>query len=202
MKYLRAVFIGFLIWCLAFLILGAVSFVVNSLIYPAFLRWFPRLVPEYNFVNEREDYERFYLVLSVISVSISIFILSYVSIRLENERMEYMITKTEGKYALGEGMLIYFPRYIYPDILAALVIPLPLLLLDIFALPFLDFLPEGLQSLINMPFEPTRIICEAFGIPLGYLFMAALFFAARILSGIRAIDIWRVLWLSDIQYVG
>ena len=202
MKYLRAVSIGFLIWCLAFLILGAVSFVINSLIYPAFLQWFPRIVPEYNFVNERENYERFYLALSVISVVISIFILSYASIRLDNERMEYMITKTEGKYTLGEGISIYFPRYLRSDIAASLVIPLPLMVTDIFVLPFLDFLPEGLLSLIYMPFEPTRIICEAFGLVFGYLFMAVLFFVSRMLSGIRALDIWRVLWLSDIQYVG
>lgn len=202
MKYLRAVFIGILMWCLAFVILGAVSFVINSLLYPAFLQWFPRLVPEYNFVNEREDYERFYLALSVIAVAVSIFILSYASVRLDNERMEYMITKTEGKYTLGEGVSIYFTRYFYPDVLAAAVIPLPLLLIDIFALPFLGFLPEGLLSLINMPFEPTRIVCEAFGIVFGYLFMAVLFFLSRLLAGLRALDIWRVLWLSDIQYVG
>jgi hypothetical protein len=72
MRYLKTAVLGFAIWCFGFLLVPLVSFFITSIVYPAFLEWFPDSVPEYNFVNEREKYEQFYLMLDVISVSISI----------------------------------------------------------------------------------------------------------------------------------
>ena len=152
MKYLKAFALGLCIWCFSFMLFGLIDFAVKALIYPALVEWFPRLVPEYNFVNEREDYDRLYATMSVISSLILICVASHVTMRLDNERMEYMITETEGLYTISEGAGIYYSRYIRADIIASLLIPLPLMILDAL-LPLFEFLPEGVLSLIQIPWS-------------------------------------------------
>ena len=201
MRYLKAFLFGLGIWCVSFAAFGLIDFAVKSLIYPALVEWFPKIVPEYNFVNEREDYDRLYATMSVISSLILIFLSSHVTMRLDNERMEYMITETEGLYTLSDGAKIYYSRYFRADICAALLIPLPLMIFDGF-LPLFSFLPEGVLSLIQLPLEPTRALTLTLGVVPAYLLMAVAFCTARLLSGLRCIDFWRALWLSDIEYLG
>jgi hypothetical protein len=201
MRYLKAFLFGLGIWCISFAIFGFIDFAVKSLIYPALTEWFPRIVPEYNFVNEREDYDRLYATMSVISALILICISSHVTMRLDNERMEYMITETEGLYTLGDGARIYYSRYLKADTCAAMLIPLPLMIFEAF-LPLFGFLPEGALSLIQIPLEPTRAFTSTLGVIPAYLVMAVTFCAARLASGLRCIDLWRALWLSDIEYLG
>ncbi len=202
MKYVRACFLGLGVWAISFPLFMAISFAVNSLLYPALLEWFPGFLPQYNFVNERESYERFFAFLDLLSGILAIFVSSYITIRLDNERMEYMITKTQGMYTIKEGASIYFSEYVRADLAAALAIPLPLLLVDVFIFPQLAFLPDGVLSIIEMLFSPTRAFTDFLGIILSYFVMAAMMFFARCLSAYRAIDVWRVIWLSDIEYVG
>ena len=201
MRYLKAFLFGLGIWCVSFAAFGLIDFAVKSLIYPALVEWFPRIVPEYNFVNEREDYDRLYATMSVISALILICISSHVTMRMDNERMEYMITETEGLYTLSDGAKIYYSRYLWIDVYAALLIPLPLMVFDAF-LPIFSFLPEGALSLIQIPLEPTRALVDNLGAVFAYLVMAVTFCVARLLSGLRCIDFWRALWLSDIEYLG
>ena len=185
------------------MIFGFIGFAVNSLIYPALLEWFPKLIPEYNFVNEREDYDRLAAALTLICGVIYIFVSSHISLRLDNERMEYMISSTDGLYTISEGARIYYSRYLYADIFAALLIPLPMLLLDIFAMPqLIGLLPDGVISLMSMPFEPTRAFSAFLGIVPAYVFMSVCFLVSRLASGLRCIDVWRAVWLSDIEFVG
>ena len=183
------------------MLFGFIRFAVESLVYPALLEWFPQIIPEYNFVNERDDYERLAAALKVISAMILLFVVSHITLRLDNERMEYMITETEGLYTLGDGARIYYSRYLKADACAALLIPLPLMIFEAF-LPLFGFLPEGALSLIQIPLEPTRAFTSTLGVIPAYLVMVVTFCAARLASGLRCIDLWRALWLSDIEYLG
>ena len=201
MKYLKAFLLGLCIWCVSFMLFGLIDFAVKALIYPALAEWFPRIVPEYNFVNEREDYDRLYATMSVISALILICISSHVTMRLDNERMEYMITKTEGLYTLSEGLNIYYSKYFRADVVAACLIPLPLMIFDAL-LPLFAFLPEGVVSLMQIPLEPTRAFTGTLGVIPAYLIMSFTFVVSRLVSGIRCIDLWRALWLSDIEFLG
>ena len=202
MKYVRACFLGLGVWFISFPVFMAISFAVNSLLYPALLEWFPGFLPQYNFVNERESYERFFAFLGLLSGILAIFVSSYITIRLDNGRMEYMITKTQGMYTIKEGASIYFSEFARADLIAALVIPLPILFVDLFIVPQLTFLPDGVLSIIEMPFSPTRAFTDFLGIIPSYLVMSAMMLSSRCLCAIRALDVWRVIWLSDIQYIG
>ena len=202
MKYVRSCFLGLGVWVISFPLFIAIAFLVNSLIYPALLEWFPRVVPQYNFVNERENYEQFFAFLGMISGIATVFVSSYITIRLDNKRMEYMITKTDGMYTIREGAEVYFSEYFRADLIIALIIPLPLLFLDAFLLPQLSFLPDGVFSIIETLFSPTRAFTDFLGMIPSYLVMSVMMLSSRCLCALRAIDVWRVLWLSDIQYVG
>ena len=127
MKNIKSIAFGFGIWLVSFPIFLLLSFFIGSILYPAFLEWFPDLVPKYNFVTERENYELLHTVLEFISAIITVFISSHLAVRFDNDRMERMITLTEGLYTLKDGAKIYYPAYIKCDVMAAVLIPLPLL---------------------------------------------------------------------------
>ena len=116
--------------------------------------------------------------------------------------MEYMISKTDGMYTMRDGLKLYLKRNLLDDLVASAVVPLPFVYIGWRLIPQLVFLPESVVSLLNIPLEPTGIMVSAFGAVGAYAVIAAAFLVFRIVSGIRAIDVWRVVWLSDIQYVG
>ncbi len=202
MRIFKSLCFSELIWFCSFFGFFFISFSVNSLIYPAFLEWFPNIVPEYNFVTEREEYLALYITLILISGIVTVICAGYISVRFDNERMEHMITKTEGMYTLSEGAAIYYPRYFKDDVIISLILPLPLLLADLFLMPMLSFLPDGVISLLGNLFLPTRAFTDAMPAILAYTVMAVAFLLSRVLSGLRAIDAFRGIWLSDIDYVG
>ncbi len=202
MRILKSFWFAELIWVVAFPVFMLVSFSVNSLIYPAFLEWFPDIIPNYNFVTEHEEYIGLYTTLSFISGIIVLFSIAYISVRFDNERMEYMITETEGMYTLRDGAMIYYPRYFKDDVIISLILPLPLVLLDVFLMPAISFLPDGILSLIENIFLTTRAFTDSMDLIFAYFVMSAVCFISRIISGIRAIDVFRASWLSDIEYVG
>ncbi len=202
MRYLKAIGLGFTVWVVSFPVFLLVSFSVNSLIYPALTEWFPRVFSIPNFVKDREGYEALYNLLGFISGVITVLTASYLSVRFDNERMEYMVAETEGMYSFREGMSLYYPRYRSADIAASFIIPLPLLLTDLFIIPLLDFLPYGVKELIDFLFLSTRAFTDYGGIIFGYILAVLIFLAARMLSGLRSIDAYRAFWLSDVEYAG
>ncbi len=202
MKRLRSFGFSLVVWCFSFLIFWLVSFGVENLAYPAALVWFPDLVPEYNFVNEREKYELLYAVLRVISAGITALVVSYISVRHDNERFEYMISKTEGMYTMSEGCRLYFGRYIFIDLIIAVLIPTVTVLLEAQILPLLSMLPEGVIDMIRTPLAVSSSFISLLGGVGAVILLSALIFGARLLAGLYAIDRFRVVWLSDIQYLG
>ncbi len=202
MRYIKSFSFGLLLWLVSFPVFMFVGFLINSVFYPAFAEWFPALVPRYNFVLEREEYDALYGTLELFTGVLTVGLISYISVRYDNERMEYMIRKTDGMYSIREGCNIYYPRYFLNDIALSCTVPLPLFLIDALLLPTLTFLPEGVNSLLSFVFLPSRAFSAGFGVIGGCMLTAFFFFVFRILSGVRAIDVYRALWLSEIEYMG
>ncbi len=202
MRYARAVGFGFCAFAVLFPLFMLASFTVRSLIFPALVEWFPRTFSIPNFVNDREGYEALYALLGLISGMIFVLFVSYISVRFDNERMEFMVAKTEGMYTYSEGLALYYPRYISADILASVLIPLPLLLVDKFILPMLDFIPYDVMQLINDIFLSTRAFTDFGGAVFGYIILAFSLFFARMICGLWSVNAFRALWLSDVEYMG
>ena len=189
------------LWSLGFALLPPLQFLMN-IGYTALVDWFPRVFPTYNYVTEHEDFIRLETNLLLIIASICLIVTNYLSVRFDNERLEYMITRTEGMYTLSDGAAIYYSRYFVADSVASALIPLPLTII-IYFLPLISLaLPETLYELLLIPLEPTMLFTEPLGLAFGYLVMVIISFLARQASGARAIAVFRAAWLSDVEYYG
>lgn len=202
MKNLKTIGFSLFVWCFSALLFSAVCFVVINVIYPAILNEFPGLLPDYNFVKEREKYEQLRKILEMICASLAAVILSCLSVRYDNERFEYMITKTEGMYTLREGAALWYPRYVVSDLLVALVIPTLAVILESRIIPLLNFLPESAIGMLYLPLSLSSAFIAVFGEVWSVLLLFFIIYATRLLWGLRALDRFRVIWLSDIQYLG
>ena len=202
MKNLKTIGFSLFVWCFSAILFSAVCFVVINVIYPAMLGEFPGLLPDYNFVNEREKYEQFRKILEAICAIVAAAILSYLSVRYDNERFEYMITKTEGMYTLREGIALWYPRYVRSDLLVSVIIPLLAVILESRVIPLLTFLPESAKDVLYLPLSLSSAFLALFGEVWSIVIMFLVIYASRLLAGFRALDRFRVVWLSDIQYLG
>ena len=189
-------------WCFSAVIFFVVAFAVENLLYPALISEFPGFLPDYSFVNEREKYEQLHRILKMISAVIAAIFISYLSVRYDNERFEYMITKTEGMYTLREGIALWYPRYVRYDLLVSVIIPLLAVILESRVIPLLTFLPESAKDLLYLPLSLSSAFLALFGEVWSIVILFLVIYASRLLAGLRALDRFRVVWLSDIQYLG
>ena len=202
MKNLKTIGFSLFVWCFSAVIFFVVAFAVENLLYPALISEFPGFLPDYSFVNEREKYEQLHRILKMISAVIAAIFISYLSVRYDNERFEYMITKTEGMYTLRDGIALWYPRYVRSDLLVAVIIPLLAVILESRVIPLLTFLPESAKDLLYLPLSLSSAFVALFGEVWSIVILFLVIYASRLLAGLRALDRFRVVWLSDIQYLG
>lgn len=194
-KYVRALTFGLLSWLLGFAAFMPVHYFFERIAYPALNEWFPRVFPSYNFVTDESGYLALADNIELISAFAAIFILTYITVRFDNERAEYIITATDGLYTVPQGAAVYFPRYLRPDIICALMLPVPLAVADLF-IPL--ELPKWLAPILDTLLSLNRVFTERFGLFIGTLFMMLGVFISRVLSGLLALRSHRAAWLSDI----
>ncbi|MBQ7356317.1 MAG: hypothetical protein IJW66_02845 [Clostridia bacterium] len=201
MRYFKIAGFATGLWALGFALLPPLQFLMN-IGYTALVDWFPRVFPTYNYVTEHEDFIRLETNLLLIIAAICLIATNYLSVRFDNERLEYMITRTEGMYTLSEGARIYYDRYFVADCVASALVPLPLTTIVCFLPLISTALPETLYELLLIPLEPTMLFVEPLGLVFGYIVMVIISFLARQASGVRAIAVFRAAWLSDVEYYG
>ena len=201
MRYFKIAGFATGLWALGFALLPSLQFLMN-IGYTALVDWFPRVFPTYNYVTEHEDFIRLETNLLLIIAAICLIATNYLSVRFDNERLEYMITRTEGMYTLSEGARIYYDRYFVADCVASALVPLPLTTIVCFLPLISTALPETLYELLLIPLEPTMLFVEPLGLVFGYIVMVIISFLARQASGVRAIAVFRAAWLSDVEYYG
>lgn len=198
MRYLKNVFYAFLVWLCASFLMNVPAFLFGGVLYPALEDWFPGVFVEINPVTSPVEYERFETVMNLITAVLTVFLISYLCVRFDNERMEYMIRLTEGMYLRGEGCAIYYPRYLRADLMVSLLVPLPLLIGSLF-LP--SQLPEALVSvlnpIINILFGFTFVFTDALGYILAYILMALSLLLSRLIFGFTSLSAWQGAWLSE-----
>jgi len=194
MRYVKNVYYAALGWLVMPLVAGVCSFFVTSVIFPALCQWFPHVFINYSPVLEPDKYEILSAALRIISATAAIVIYSYALVRFDNERMEYIIRKTEGMYTPGEGAVLYYPRYFYQDLAVALIIPAPLSVASF-------FVPEHITDYIDPVFDYLfyfgRMFTDSVGIILGILLMSSAILLTRLIAGLKSLRAWQGIWLSD-----
>lgn len=176
------------------LIACAVFYYVDEIcvggIYPALARAFPSVFPTYNRVLEKEAYQSLMETVALFSGVLTVFIVEYFAGAVSNERFEYMIYKTDGMYLIKEGARLYYPRYLFPDLVATF------LTVSLFQGITILIPPELRESVIFSFFRLCSVYATRLGLFLGILLQGTVYFAATLPSGLRAINKWRGKWLS------
>ena len=188
--YLNAIIhkiITFLIACAAFYYVDEIC---AGGIYPALAKAFPSVFPTYNQVLEKEAYQSLMEVVALYSGMLTVFIVEYFAGAVANERFEYMIRKTDGMYLIKEGVRLYYPRYLLPDLASVF------LTVSLFQGATLLVPAELRDNIIFSFFRLSSVYATRLGLILGILAQGAVYFTATLLSGLRAINKWRGKWLS------
>ncbi len=195
MRYARNVLFAMFMWLLMPMLVNLPRFVINGTLFPALCEWFPEVFTNYSPITQPDEYFILTATLDITVATLAVLVFSYIAVRYDNERMEYMISRTEGMYSLKEGCALYYPRYIYADLAVSIIVPIPLLVAS-------AFVPAHIHDLVDPIFDYLfafgRIYTELFGYVLGGIVMSVSIFATRLLSGLKSLGAWQGIWLSEI----
>lgn len=150
----------------------------------------PSVVDTVNPIHTPDEYELYLKGVATFGALVGLFLINYVSLRMDNEKFEYLITKTDGQYRLKDGLKLYFAEFFKSDAIAS-TIAVGVLVAGA------SFIPEKLldRGLIFI-FRLGVSLIEFYG-PVGAVAVAVLFsFVTRILSVPLCVRTWRALWLS------
>ena len=150
----------------------------------------PSVVDTVNPIHTPDEYELYLKGVATFGALVGLFLINYVSLRMDNEKFEYLITKTDGQYRLKDGLKLYFAEFFKSDAIAS-TIAVGVLVAGA------RFIPEKLldRGLIFI-FRLGVSLVEFYG-PVGAVAVAVLFsFVTRILSVPLCVRTWRALWLS------
>ena len=150
----------------------------------------PSVVDTVNPIHTPDEYELYLKGVATFGALVGLFLINYVSLRMDNEKFEYLITKTDGQYRLKDGLKLYFAEFFKSDAIAS-TIAVGVLVAGA------SFIPEKLldRGLIFI-FRLGVSLVEFYG-PVGAVAVAVLFsFVTRILSVPLCVRTWRALWLS------
>ena len=152
----------------------------------------PDVFPIYNAISEKALYEAQHERLNLIALVISLFIIVLISLIYNNERDEFVISKTDGLFEIGDILGDYVRSFIVSDLAASVIVGL------IFAIPIV-FIPDSFfsgtgvfPSLLNLFFVSARGLgdvgyCVAFPVAIALLHLPSVPLAAMR---------WRARWLT------
>lgn len=200
MKRYAISFIRYLVfYALGFAVFFIFSYVTRAA-HALLCEWLPETFTVYNPVTDREAYDRVEGILALAAATLSLYTVTHLAVVYDNERYEYTISATDGFYTLRDGLALYFPRYILPDILAATLIPCLPLGLTFITLP--EDAPRWLERILDSVLDLIIIqesFINAFGFSLGIILLLLLSIAFRAPAAYFAVKRFRGVWLSDIE---
>ncbi len=95
------------LWMVLGLIASAFIGSLVGQIYNLLYKFFPDTFPLYNAVFDKEQYVAFTHAVAIITVSLTLILTVYIAGRYNNDRFEYIITKTDGLYRISDVFKTY-----------------------------------------------------------------------------------------------
>ena len=189
-KYFRSCVNYFLVYLFLPLIFFAAS-ALTDIAYRMLVEIAPNLMPQYDRVLEKEQYEAFRRVMNAISALIAVFSISFLTGIYDNSRYEDVISRTDGLFKIRDEFSGYFKKYLPTDIIAA-------------ALPQIFFIPLTLPSYSKMFLDylggflaPHLYLTELFSPILTYVAIFAAAIVGRLIAMPVALSRFRAMWLTS-----
>lgn len=143
-----------------------------------------------NPIHSRDEYEAFMKASAAIGATISVGLMNYVALRLDNKKFEFIIAETDGQYTISEGIRLYLGEFLASDIISSTVIIAA-------AVIAAYFIPEKLMDYGLIIFLKLGASLTGYFELWQSLLIAVLSsITARLLSVPLALRTWRALWLS------
>ena len=191
-KYLNPAILFFCVFIFGLFILGFSQIVVKwGHAYLSHL--FPTVFPTYNQIHDPVAYQRLERIKSVVSIFLSLIIINFIALRLDNKKYERIALLTEGQYLIRDGVKLYFKEFFQSDLIVSTVIPAVLVIpayvlsenaLGYFGLIFWNWLGYSFSTLMGM--IPAMLLAAAFS------------FIGRMMAIPHCVKAWRSAWLTDI----
>ena len=196
-KYVHSLSRYFLIYALGFI----PFYLFNSLIdviYNILSDKAPGIFPSYNALTERESLLSLEATLALVASLFTVFVLTVLTVKYDNERYERIISETDGLYRLREGCALYVKNYLIADVICAILVPIPF-----FALGYVSF-PDGsaralrmLEDAIGTLTSPSAAFTDKLGTWLGIAAAMLTSLISRLPACYMGLKRWRGLWLSN-----
>ena len=150
----------------------------------------PKLIPLYNAILSPEEYSTQASVISAVALVFTFYILNFASLRLDNGKNEFIISKTEGFYTLREGCELYCKSFLISDTVVTLLVPL------IFNIPIFFVLEEWFRYGADIPIWAARVLAPITGNLSAIAFTMIISFVTRLLCIRGAVKHYRAAWLA------
>lgn len=198
-KYAHSVMRYLVIYTLGFAVLYIVR-AFADVVYNVLSSRMPNVFPSYNVITDKSGLLSLEATLSFISAILTVFILTVFTVSYDNERYEFIISETDGFYTLSHGFSIYGKNYIYADVLASVLVPMPFFLIALIKLPENSVKALLIISdILGALSAPSRAFSDKLGLLGGAAVAVLVSLLSRIPAGYRGLKRWRGLWLSDID---
>ncbi len=191
MTVIRKTFYLFL-WMLLGLISGVIIYVCVGDVYSLLKENLPSLFPTYNIVAERELYERSENAVIIISMLLNILTIVYISSRLDNDKLEYIVTKTDGIYKIPDVLKAFVCKFAISDFISSIIVSAAYFI-PISFIPA-QFMKRGsLAASLALPFKTAY---ELFGYAGGLILVSLAFLTSHALAVYPSLKYYRAKWLS------
>lgn len=191
MKYVKKTGL-LLFWMMLGLILGLLINTFAVQVYELLFEHFPEAFPLYNPVFEKAEYEAFILTVAYVSVSAMFLLTVYICQRFNNDRFEYVITKTDGLYKIPEILKTYVSKFALSDFISSVITAL------FFTVP-IYFIPRQFFTASSFAVDlltPLRTIVEGSGIWFAAVYAIFAIIAAHAVTLPLVLKFYRAKWLT------
>ena len=183
---------GMLLWLPIMLIAAYVIYVAADALYAALYGYMPDVFPLFDPVNEKESFASHNGRMGVFTMCITLALYAYITLRQDNRRDEWVITRTDGLFRVRDELSAYLTEYAAADVFASAVMGAAL------GVPFI-FIPDAFlmgSSTLASFIRPFSLFYDKIGPVMTPILFFALLAVFRLLSAVPALAFYRAKWLS------
>ena len=174
------------------LFIGSVICVLVTQLHNSLARLFPSVFHLYNIVLESELHALQEARLNFIALFFTALAVVFITQRYNNERFEYIITRTDGIFYLKDSLPVYLKRFALSDVIASLVVG------SAFTVP-IHFIPMqffAAGSDISTMLYPFKLLTQTVGPVFAPVILTVLLLAAHAAVTPLSLLYYRAKWLS------